>query len=102
MPEPVSEAARVLGERIRDRRLKLGCSQEEIAHLAGINVSNYGKIERGLGNPEFHTIVRLASVLNVDPGKLVAGIPADSLPERRQAFTVQEFVRERRKRAPGR
>jgi transcriptional regulator with XRE-family HTH domain len=51
MPQPISDAARILGERIRERRIALACSQEEIAHLAGMNVSNYGKIERGLGNP---------------------------------------------------
>lgn len=95
MVQPISDAARTLGERIRDRRLTLACSQEEIAHLAGMNVSNYGKIERGLGNPNFHTIVLIASVLTVDPATLVQGIGGDALPARRVAFTAADYVRER-------
>lgn len=98
MSEPISDAARILGERLRDRRNKLALSQEEIANLAGMNVSNYGKIERGIGNPNFHTLVRIASVLGVDPGSLIKGIEASSLPERREVFTAADFVRERRAR----
>jgi hypothetical protein len=56
------------------------------------------KHERGLGNPEFHTIVRLAAVLNVDPAELVRGIAGHSLPERPAVFNAAEFVRERTKR----
>jgi transcriptional regulator with XRE-family HTH domain len=98
MPQPISDAARILGERIRDRRVMLSCSQEEIANLAGMNVSNYGKIERGLGNPNFHTIVLIASVLTVDPGMLLHDIPGSALPARRATFTAADFVRERLER----
>ena len=98
MPEPISEATRILGGRIRIRRVKLACSQEEIAHLAGMNVSNFGKIERGLGNPNFHTLVRIASVLGIDPAVLVARIGADTLPDLAETFTAADFIRERRRR----
>jgi transcriptional regulator with XRE-family HTH domain len=98
VPDPVSEASRLLGERLRDLRQKVACSQDEIANLAGMNVSNYGKIERGLGNPELHTIIRLAAVLGVDAAELVRGIKADTLPEKRRPFTAKDFVRERARR----
>lgn len=98
MTEPISDAAKILGERIRDRRTKLAVSQEEVANLAGMNVSNYGKIERGLGNPNFHTLVRIAGVLGINPAVLVEKIGADSLPERTETFTVADFKREQRDR----
>jgi transcriptional regulator with XRE-family HTH domain len=98
MSSPISDAARILGERIRERRLALGCSQEDISHLAGMNVSNFGKIERGLGNPNFHTIVLIASVLTIDPGVLVHGLDEKTLPEKHRAFTAADFVAERLKR----
>jgi len=98
MPEPISDASRELGQRIRARRIELACSQEEIAHLAGMNVSNYGKIERGRGNPNFYTIVQVAAVLEIDPGTLIAGLSADSLPDRLRPFTAADFVKERRAR----
>lgn len=64
-----------------------------------MNVSNYGKIERGLGNPSLHTVVRIAAVLGVDPAALVGGLRAEHLPERPPVFTAIEFVRERERRS---
>ena len=63
-----------------------------------MNVSNFGKIERGLGNPNFHTLVRIASVLGIDPAVLVARIGADTLPDLAETFTAADFIRERRRR----
>lgn len=63
-----------------------------------MNVSNFGKIEHGLGNPNFHTIVRIASVLGIDPAVLVAGIGVESLPDLAETYTAADFVRERRRR----
>lgn len=98
MPEPLSDAAIVLGERIRDARLELGLSQEEIANLASMNVSNYGKIERGLNNPTFHTLVRVASVLNVDPGTLVTGLRSQQLPALPASYSAVDYIREQQAR----
>lgn len=98
MPQPLSDAARILGKRVRDQRLKFALSQDDIANLAGINVSNYGKIERGLSNPTFHTVLRIAAVLGVDPSVLVTGLGLDSLPDVEETFTARDFVRERRAR----
>ena len=95
MTTPLSDASRVLGERLRDQRLKLGVSQEEIAHLAGLNVSNFGKIERGISNPTLHTIVRVASVLDIDPGELITGLSSNDLPDKPETFTAIDFVPER-------
>ena len=98
MPQPISEAARILGEWMRIRRTKLACGQEEISDLAGMNVSNFGKIERGLGNPNFRTNAHIASVLGIDPAVLVAGIGVESLPDLAEMHTAAAFVRERRRR----
>ena len=98
LPEPLSKVTRILGERIRIPRVKLAWSQEEIAHLAGMNVSNFGTIECGLGNPNFHTRERIASVLGIDPAVLVAKIGANALPDLAETFTAADFVRKRRRR----
>lgn len=98
MPQPLSDAARILGERVREQRLKLAISQDDVANLAGMNVSNYGKIERGLSNPTFHTVVRIAVVLGIDPGSLLAGLDARTLPPTAETFTARDFILERTKR----
>jgi transcriptional regulator with XRE-family HTH domain len=99
MAEPHSQAAQIFGERIRIARTELGLSQESIADLAQMHVTNLGKIERGAANPSLHTIVRIAGVLGVDPSELVDGIGADDLPPHIQVLTAAEYVRERRSRA---
>ncbi|HEY9423182.1 MAG TPA: helix-turn-helix transcriptional regulator [Microterricola sp.] len=93
-----SEAARILGERIRGVRLGLGMSQEEIAQLADIHVTNLGKIERGQANPSLTTIVRVSGVLGTDPAELVRGLGLEDLPDTTRPLTVADFVRERRSR----
>jgi transcriptional regulator with XRE-family HTH domain len=98
MPPPLSNATQVLGERVRAQRRIIALSQDDVAHLAGMNVSNYGKIERGLSNPTFHTIVRIAVVLGIDPGSLISGLSAKSLPTDSPAFTARDFVREQTRR----
>jgi len=88
----------MLGERIRERRLMLSLSQDEVANLIGMNVSNFGKIERGLINPRFYTIVRIGSVLDLDPGRLLDGMNDRMLPEAMRSFSAKDYVRERRAR----
>ena len=104
MPEPLSDATRVLGERVKEQRRLIALSQDDVAHLAGMNVSNYGKIERGLSNPTFHTVVRIAAVLGIDPGTLLTGLDESTLPRTAETFTARDFVRERttRRTAPHR
>lgn len=99
MPAPKSEAFRLLGERFRTERQRVGLTQMDLSNLAGMNVANYGKIERGLGNPNFETLVRLAGVLGVDPGSLLTGMKLADLPPTKSTFTAADFIRERRRRS---
>jgi transcriptional regulator with XRE-family HTH domain len=90
-----SVAAKVLGERLRERRENLDLSQEDVAHMSAMHVSNYGKIERGLANPSLHTILRIASVLEVDPGIVIAGLSGDMVTSRPHKLTAAELIRAR-------
>lgn len=74
--EPVSDAARVFGERVRARRLELGKSQEQLAEASELHWSYLGQVERGRRNLSLHNILKIADVLGVDPGELVRGLVA--------------------------
>ena len=74
--EPISEAAREFGERVRMRRLQLGMSQEELARDASLHWSYLGQVERGQRNLTLHNILRIAEMLEIDPGKLLRGLQA--------------------------
>jgi transcriptional regulator with XRE-family HTH domain len=97
MPHAKSEATTLFGERVRMRREELELSQEDVATLAEMHVSDYGKLERGLVNPNFHTIIKVATALNIDPAKLVTGLDADMLPYREHRLTAAELIAARRR-----
>src|SRR3954447_3737477 len=98
MREPTSPAAHIFGSRVRRARIDLGLSQENVADLAQIHVTNFGKIERGACNPSLLTLVRIASVLGTDVAALTVGIAGDHLPEEYRVLGAEEFIRERNQR----
>jgi transcriptional regulator with XRE-family HTH domain len=102
MPEPKSEASRILGLRLHERRLELAFNQEQVAYVAGLNVSNYARVERGHGNPTFSSLIRLSVALMMDPGELLAGLTSEQLPPTRDTNTALDFRREQDARARGR
>jgi transcriptional regulator with XRE-family HTH domain len=71
----LNETTRVFGRRVRQRRLELGLSQEAAALRCGIHWTQLGKVERGQRSLRLETIVKIAAGLDIDPGKLVAGLP---------------------------
>ncbi|HEV2974779.1 MAG TPA: helix-turn-helix transcriptional regulator [Solirubrobacteraceae bacterium] len=74
MPEPLSEATRLLGERVRARRTDLGLSQEGLADRCDVHWTFLGQVERGRRNLSLHNLLKLASGLEVDPCELVSGL----------------------------
>jgi transcriptional regulator with XRE-family HTH domain len=74
--EPISDATRQFGARVRARRLELGKSQEQLAKETSLHWSYLGQVERGQRNVTLHNILKLAGVLGVDPADLVRGLRA--------------------------
>jgi transcriptional regulator with XRE-family HTH domain len=58
------------GEKIREKRNKLGLSQEELAARAGLHRTYIGMIERAEKNITLENIERLAKALGVKIGDL--------------------------------
>lgn len=73
---PISDAARIFGERVRARRLELGKSQEKLAADSGLHWTFVGQVERGQRNLSLHNILKLAELLETDPAELVRGLRA--------------------------
>lgn len=95
MPKIHSEAARLIGQRIRRVRQNLGISLENLGELAEVNWTSVGKIERGVSSPTTETLIRIATALDTDPGVFVRGISADSYGTRHHQLTVREFIEAR-------
>ena len=53
--------AAIVGYKIKQKRLELELSQEELAYKIGIDQSDLSKIERGYGNPSLKMLHKILS-----------------------------------------
>ena len=57
------------GNFIKERRLKMGLTQEEVSKKLGISQVAYGRYELGIREPKFSLIIKISEVLNFAPGE---------------------------------
>lgn len=57
------------GNFIRDRRQKMGLTQEEVAKKLGISQVAYGRYELGTREPNLELIFKISDVLDFKPGE---------------------------------
>ena len=67
---PEAELLSQLGEVVRNRRLALALSQEELAYRAGVHRTYLSDIERGARNITITVLTRLAEALEVKVSRL--------------------------------
>lgn len=72
MPKRRSPLLSAFGSRIRQRRLRLGISQEELAERSGLHRTYVGSVERGERNVSLINATRIAKALGVDLGRLLS------------------------------
>lgn len=67
-----AEPARAFGEAVRALRTERGVAQETLAHLAGVERSHMGKVERGEHMPTLALILKIARALGCSSAELMA------------------------------
>jgi transcriptional regulator with XRE-family HTH domain len=68
--KPRSPEHASLGEAVRQLRLEAEMSQEQLAEAAGTDLTQVGGVERGVRNPSYTTLLRLAGALGTSVGTL--------------------------------
>jgi transcriptional regulator with XRE-family HTH domain len=68
--------ARAFGAAVRAARTEQGVAQETLAHLAGIERSHMGKIERGEHMPTLVLVLKIARALGCSSAELMAATEA--------------------------
>ncbi|MGN6586158.1 MAG: helix-turn-helix domain-containing protein [Solirubrobacterales bacterium] len=68
--KPRSPEHASLGEAIRTLRREAAMSQEQLAEAAHTDLTQVGGIERGIRNPSYTTLLRLAVALETTVGEL--------------------------------
>ena len=64
-----------VGKNIKAHRARLGITQEEAAHRAGLHPVEFGRAERGTRDLRVSTVVRIARGLGVPAGELLRELP---------------------------
>lgn len=67
-------AAARLGRNVFMARRRAGLSQEALGALASVHRTEIGFVESGRRLPRVDTVIKLASALGVDAGKLLEGV----------------------------
>lgn len=65
---------RTFGQRVRERRLELGLSQEGLGAAARLHRTYIGGVERGERNISLVNLVLLARALELDAGELTRSL----------------------------
>lgn len=68
--QPRSPEHAALGAAIQALREKAGLSQEALADLSNVHLTHIGGLERGVRNPSYATLLRLATALQTRVGVL--------------------------------
>jgi len=68
LKEPIILLA--VGDKLRTLRKERKMSQEDVAHKAGIAVSQVGRIERGILNPSISTLFVISQALDIEPKEM--------------------------------
>jgi transcriptional regulator with XRE-family HTH domain len=73
-PGDSSTLKRVVGERIREKRKRLGLTQEGVAELAELDRKHISMVETGQAEPRIGTLVSIAGALKVPVEELTTGL----------------------------
>ena len=80
----MSELIKIIGQRIRNYRIKQNLSQEKLAEMSGFHPTYIGQVERGEKNATIESIAKIASALGVSLSslfeKLDSGTSSECIP----------------------
>lgn len=71
-PKRADHIDRVVGQRVRARRIEHGLSQSALAEAGGISFQQIQKYEKGSNRISVGRLVQIASALGTTPAKLLA------------------------------
>ncbi len=66
-----------IGQRIRDERIKLGLSREQLAEIVNLSPNYIGQIERGERSMSLETLIKLSACFHASLDYLIKG---DAMP----------------------
>jgi transcriptional regulator with XRE-family HTH domain len=71
------DALDAFARNLRRERMSRGLTQERLAELAELHMTDVGRIERGERDPGVRIVAKLAAGLDIPAAQLFDGVPAD-------------------------
>ena len=68
-----------LGAALKVERQRQGLSLQALSSRAGVSFGLISELERGMGNPSFSSLHRIAAALGVSLSKLLSGVAGDAM-----------------------
>ncbi|ASF40723.1 transcriptional regulator [Halobacillus halophilus] len=68
--EPIEDAIAIFGTQVRNTRMELGMTQEELAYEVELSPNYIGYIERAERQPGIYQIIAISFALGVSPSVL--------------------------------
>jgi y4mF family transcriptional regulator len=62
----INSEKEAIGDILQSRRKARGIAQEQLADIAGISPRTLRDIEKGIGNPELETLMKICHVLGME------------------------------------
>ena len=79
---------RLIGERLKQARVKKNLTQEILAEKLGISTAFLSRIERGSSKINLKRLVEICSILNINTGYIINGVNQES-----NSYLNEEFER---------
>lgn len=76
-PRSARKIDRLIGQRVRDRRLSLGLSQEHVGEMLGLSFQQVQKYERGANRISISRLIEICRCLGVPVSYFVDGVEGD-------------------------
>ncbi|NET41466.1 helix-turn-helix domain-containing protein [Okeania sp. SIO2B3] len=78
MDKSKSQILTALGRLIKQRRIKLGISQEELGFRSNLDRTYISGLERGVRNPSLTALVNLAGGMGISVSELLDNLEAEA------------------------
>ncbi|MEM1169174.1 MAG: helix-turn-helix transcriptional regulator [Cyanobacteria bacterium P01_H01_bin.35] len=78
MDESKSKILNALGRLIKQRRMELGISQEELGFRSNLDRTYISGLERGVRNPSLTALVSLAAGMGISVSELLDNLEAEA------------------------
>src|SRR3954452_21438107 len=94
-PGKAQDADRHVARRIRERRLALGLTQQQVAELVGVTYQQAHKYEKGVNRISAGRLFAIAQALGVEPAHFFEGLGAErpaGAQERRMPELARDFL----------